>query len=130
MTVRTKHERLEPLLFRVQLQDTSHRVQKWNVGPEYRKRLEQPCGYFGKRTPFLRWRVQLQGYEGERSGLKHWTETTEGTENVLRTFWEVDVSPVSPSSTSGYEEKRLEANTVRSFDVSGQNDRADKTRKA
>ena len=41
-------------------QDTSHRVQKWNVGPEYRKRLEQPCGYFGKRTPFLRWRVQLQ----------------------------------------------------------------------
>ena len=40
-------------------QDTSHRVQKWNVGPEYRKRLEQPCGYFGKRTPFLRWRVQL-----------------------------------------------------------------------
>ena len=41
-------------------QDTSHRVQKWNVGPEYRKRLAQPCGYFGKRTPFLRWRVQLQ----------------------------------------------------------------------
>ena len=41
-------------------QDTSHRVQKWNVGPEYRKRLKQPCGYFGKRTPFLRWRVQLQ----------------------------------------------------------------------
>ena len=40
--------------------DTSHRVQKWNVGPEYRKRMEQPCGYFGKRTPFLRWRVQLK----------------------------------------------------------------------
>ena len=40
--------------------DARHRAQKWNVGPEYRKRLEQPCGYFGKRTPFLRWRVQLQ----------------------------------------------------------------------
>jgi len=40
-------------------QDTSHRAQKWNVGPEYRKRLGQLCGYFGKRTPFLRWRVQL-----------------------------------------------------------------------
>ena len=56
-------------------QDTSHRVQKWNVGPEYRKRLEQPCGYFGKRTPFLRWRVQLQetraNAQGRIIGNKH-----------------------------------------------------------
>mgnify|MGYP001640251802 CR=1 FL=1 len=43
---------------------------------------------------------------------------------------EVDAVSAFPSSTSGYEEKRLEAKTVRGFDVSGQNDRADKTRKA
>ena len=48
----------------------------------------------------------------------------------MRMFVEMDVGPVSPSSTSGYEEKRLEAKTVRGFDASGQNDRADKTRKA
>ena len=41
-------------------QDTRHRVQKWNVGPEHRKERETFCGYFGKRTPFLRCRVQLQ----------------------------------------------------------------------
>ena len=45
-------------------------------------------------------RTQLLGCEGERSGLNHWTEMTEGTCNVLRTFREVDVSPVSPNSTS------------------------------
>ena len=50
--------------------DVRHRAQKWNVGPEYRKRLEQPCGYFGKRTPFLRWRAQLQGCEAERQKLR------------------------------------------------------------
>ena len=32
--------------------------------------------------------------------MERWTETTEGTCNVLRTFREVDVSPVSPSSTT------------------------------
>ena len=62
--------------------DARHSAQKWNVGPEYRKRLEQPCGYFGKRTPFLRWRAQLQtGYEGERSGTNHWKQTPQGTWN-------------------------------------------------
>ena len=44
--------------------------------------------------------LNYTGYEGERSGLNHWTETTEGTCNVLRTFREVDVSPVRPSSTT------------------------------
>jgi len=38
----------------------NNRVQKWNVGPEHRKERETFCGRFGKRTPFLRWRVQLQ----------------------------------------------------------------------
>ena len=36
----------------------------------------ESCVRFGKRTPFLRLRVQLLGYEGERSGLKHWTRIT------------------------------------------------------
>ena len=39
-------------------------------------------------------------------------------------------SLIRPDFIIGYEEKRLEAKTVRGFDVSGQNDRADKTRKA
>ena len=38
----------------------SNRVQKWNVGPEHRKERETFCGCFGKRTPFLRLRAQLQ----------------------------------------------------------------------
>ena len=38
----------------------SNRVQKWNVGPERRKERETFCGRFGKRTPFLRLRAQLQ----------------------------------------------------------------------
>ena len=42
------------------LRDVKHRVQKWNVGPERRKERETFCGRFGKRTPFLRWRAQLQ----------------------------------------------------------------------
>ena len=53
-------------------QDASNRVQKWNVGPEHRKERETFCGCFGKRTPFLRLRAQLQtGYEGERLATIH-----------------------------------------------------------
>ena len=42
-------------------------AQKWNVGPERRKERATFCGRFGKRTPFLRGRVQLQGCEQKRS---------------------------------------------------------------
>ena len=52
------------------------------------------------------------GCEGERSGLNHWTEMTEGTCNVLRTFREVDVSPVSPNSTSQAERQKLKKHCV------------------
>ena len=62
--------------------------------------LEQVVRTNLERLEPLLFRTQLPGYEGERSGLNHWTETTEGTCNVLRTFREVDVSPVSPSSTT------------------------------
>ena len=41
------------------LQDTRHRDQKWTVGPKHRKERETFCGCLGKRTPFLRLRVQL-----------------------------------------------------------------------
>ena len=41
-------------------QDVSNRAQKWNVGPKHRKERETFCGCFGKRTPFLRLRAQLQ----------------------------------------------------------------------
>ena len=39
----------------------------------------ESCVRLGKRTPFLRGRVQLQGCEGERSGLNHWTDMTQRT---------------------------------------------------
>ena len=39
-------------------------------------------------------------------------------------------SPIRPDFIIGYEEKRLEAKTVRGFDANGQKDRADKTRKS
>ncbi len=39
-------------------------------------------------------------------------------------------SLIRPDFIIGYEEKRLEAKTVRGFDANGQKDRADKTRKA
>ena len=54
----------------------------------------------GNARHFCDCELNYTGYEGERSGLNHWTETTEGTCNVLRTFREVDVSHVSPSSTT------------------------------
>ena len=79
--MRTKQERLESLLLRTQLQDTRHRVQKWNVGPEHRKERATFYGRFGKRTPFLRWRVQLQGYEKRRLETNHWTGVTQRTRN-------------------------------------------------
>ena len=52
--------------FRTQFQDVRHRAQKWNVGLERRKERETFCGRLRKRTPFLRWRAQFQGYEAER----------------------------------------------------------------
>ena len=79
----------------------SNRVQKWNVGPERRKERETFCGRFGKRTPFLRLRVQLHRIRGrtlrteslDRSNAKDLAQ-------VVRLLREVDVSPVSPSSTT------------------------------
>ena len=47
-----------------------HRVQKWNVGLERLKERETFCGRLRKRTPFLRWRAQLQGCEAERQKLR------------------------------------------------------------
>ena len=44
-------------------QDERHRAQKWTVGPERRKERATFCGRFGKRTPFLRLRAQLQEFE-------------------------------------------------------------------
>ena len=79
----------------------NNRAQKWNVGPERRKGLgTSRADVSGNARHFCDCELNYTGYEGERSGLNHWTETTEGTYNVLRTFREVDVSPVSPSSTT------------------------------
>ena len=44
--------------------------------------------------------VKISGYEKRRLETNHWTEITEGTFNVLRTFREVDVVSAFSSSTS------------------------------
>ena len=93
---------------RTQLKDVSNRAQKWNVGPEHRKERETFLGCFGKRTPFLRLRAQLKtGYEGERLATIHsancgsldWYAARDSG-RVVRTYQEMDVGPVSPSSTT------------------------------
>ena len=92
----------------------SNRVQKWTVGPERRKERETFCGRFGKRTPFLRLRAQLHRIRGRTLRTESLDRiNARDLEQVVRLLREVDVSPVSPSSTTGCEEKRLEAMTVR-----------------
>ena len=60
-------------------------MERWTGTPEGTR--NESCGRFGKRTPFLRWRAQLTGYEGERSGLNHWTDMPQGTlKKVVRIF--------------------------------------------
>ena len=73
-------------------------MERWTGTPEGTR--NESCGLTSKGLSLCFSELNYTGYEGERSGLNHWTETTEGTCNVLRTFWEVDVSPVSPSSTT------------------------------
>ena len=65
-------------------QDVSNRVQKWNVGLERRKERETFCGRFGKRTPFLRWRTQLTGCEGEWSALDPLPKLTQASDKDVR----------------------------------------------
>ena len=62
------------------IKDVSNRVQKWNVGPEHRKERETFRGCFGKRTPFLRLRIQLKaGCEAERQKQRIFSQC----ENIL-----------------------------------------------
>ena len=50
--------------------DARHRAQKWNVGLERRKERETFCGRLRKRTPFLRWRAQLQDVRQKSQPLR------------------------------------------------------------
>ena len=78
--MRTKHERLEPMLLRTQLlgyETERLEMERWTRTTQ--RTRNESCVRLGKRTPFLRGRVQLQGCEGERSGLNHWTDMTQRT---------------------------------------------------
>ena len=44
-------------------------MERWTGTPEGTR--NESCGCFRKRTPFLRGRVQLLGYETERSEIAH-----------------------------------------------------------
>ena len=80
--VRTKHERLEPLLFRVQLlriRGRTPRDESLEINTE--RDLEQVVRMFvemdvGPVSP-----SSTSGYEGERSGTNHWKQTPQGTWN-------------------------------------------------
>ena len=58
------------------------RAQKWNVGPERRKGLGTSRAYvWGNARHFYEAEPDYTGYEGERSGLNHWTDMPQGTRN-------------------------------------------------
>ena len=79
----------------------SNRVQKWNVGLERRKERETFCGRFRKRTPFLRLRAQLHRIRGRTLRTESLDRSNaRDLAQVVRLLREVDVSPVSPSSTT------------------------------
>ena len=81
-------------------QDARHRAQKWNVGLERRKERETFCGRLRKRTPFLRWRAQLNRIRGKalwNESLE--TNTAKDSERVVWMFVEVDVVSAFSSST-------------------------------
>ena len=78
--VRTNLERLEPLLFRTQL----HRMWAiafrngtldWNAG----RNVKRSADVSGNARHFCDCELNFTGYEGERSGLNHWTGVTQGT---------------------------------------------------
>ena len=55
-------------------------AQKWNVGPERRKGLGTSRAYvWGNARHFCEAEPDYTGYEGERSGLNHWTGVTQGS---------------------------------------------------
>ena len=101
MTVRTKHERLEPLLFRVQLlriraiafrNGTLDRntVNGWHSRADISGNTRHFCdGEFNFRK---------QGRTLRDESLE--TNTARDLEQVVRMFVEMDVGPVSPSSTT------------------------------
>ena len=84
-----------------------HRVQKWNVGPERRKERETFCGRFGKRTPFLRWRTQLTGCEGEWSAFDPLPKLTQASDKDERIIIGKERESYEPElNYTGCEQKR------------------------
>ena len=68
---------------------------------ERRKERETFCGRFGKRTPFLRLRTQLHRIRGRTLRTESLDRSNaRDLAQVVRLLREVEVSPVSPSSTA------------------------------
>ena len=83
--MRTKHERLEPLLLRTQLlgyETERPEMERWTGTPEGTR--NESCGCFRKRTPFLRGRVQLTGCEGEWSAFDPLPKLTQASDKDVR----------------------------------------------
>ena len=59
----------------------------------------QSYGLTSKGLSLCLFELNYNSIRGERSGLKHWTEMTEGTRNVLRTFEETHAISAMASST-------------------------------
>ena len=84
------------------------RAQKWNVGPERRKGLGTSRAYvWGNARHFCEAEPDYTGYEGERSGLNHWTKPTQASLKTMCVwFGPVDVvSAFSNPTKQGVRQK-------------------------
>ena len=78
--MRTNLERLEPMSFRTQLQDTRANAQGRIIGNKHRKGLgTSRAATTGSGRRFCFFEFECLGYEGERSGTNHWKQTPQGT---------------------------------------------------
>ena len=66
------------------------------------------CVWVGKWTRFLRRRTQLQDTRANAQGRIIGNKHRKGLGTGRAVFVEMDVGPVSPSSTTGYELSRAE----------------------
>ena len=84
--MRTKHERLEPLLLRTQLlgyETERSEMERWTGTPE--GTWHKSCGYYGKWTSFLPFRVQLRiGCEDEWSAFDPLPKLTQASDKDVR----------------------------------------------
>ena len=107
--VRTNLERLEPMPFRTQLQDTRANAQGRIIGLIWRKGLgTSRADISGNGRRACEPEFNYKGCEQSRSEMERWTGTPEGTWNVPRMFRETHaISAIASSTKSRMREKAV-----------------------